>query len=104
MFYHTLLLLSGAGFIGGFVDSIAGGGGLITLPALLSIGIPPHLALGTNKLAATFGSFNAARIFIQRKILNPQYWQMCILATAIGAFIGVLINYFLSAHFLQKFL
>ena len=36
-------------FLGGFVDSIAGGGGLITLPAYLLAGLPPHLALGTNK-------------------------------------------------------
>jgi len=104
MHYQTLLLLSGAGFLGGFVDSIAGGGGLITLPALLSIGMPPHLALGSNKLAATFGSFNAARIFIQRKILNPRLWLLCIIATGIGALIGVTINHFLSTHFLQKFL
>lgn len=90
--------------MGGFVDSIAGGGGLITLPALLSIGIPPHIALGTNKLAATFGSFNASRIFIQRKILDPRLWQACIFATAIGALIGVIVNYFLPTHFLRQFL
>jgi len=104
MSYKIFLLLASTGFLGGFVDSIAGGGGLVTLPALLSIGIPPHIALGTNKLAATFGSFNASRIFIQRKILNPYLWQACIIATAIGALIGVMINYFLPAHFLQKFL
>ena len=99
MNYQTLLLLAGTGFLGGFVDSIAGGGGLVTLPALLSIGIPPHIALGTNKLAATFGSFNASRIFIQRKILNPYLWQACIIATAIGALIGVAVNYILPTHF-----
>ena len=49
-------LLFLAGLCAGFVDSIAGGGGLITLPVLLNVGIPPELALGTNKLQATFGS------------------------------------------------
>ncbi|PID57564.1 hypothetical protein CSB45_06975 [candidate division KSB3 bacterium] len=48
-----LLLLSGGGFCAGFVDSIAGGGGLIALPLLLSIGLPPQTALGTNKLQSS---------------------------------------------------
>ena len=39
-----------AAFLGGFIDAIAGGGGLITLPAIMAMGVPPHLALGTNKL------------------------------------------------------
>ena len=53
-------LLFATGLVAGFVDSIAGGGGLITLPVLLSLGIDPKLALGTNKLQATFGSGSAA--------------------------------------------
>lgn len=40
-------------FAAGFVDSIAGGGGLITLPALLLCGLPPHMILGTNKFSTT---------------------------------------------------
>ena len=56
----VLAALFATGLVAGFVDSIAGGGGLITLPVLLSVGIPPHLALGTNKLQATFGSGSAA--------------------------------------------
>jgi uncharacterized membrane protein YfcA len=54
--YPVLLV---AGLIAGFVDSIAGGGGLITIPVLLGLGIPPQEALGTNKLQATFGSGSA---------------------------------------------
>jgi len=41
-------VLAGAGFLAGFIDSIAGGGGIITVPALLAVGLPPHLALGTR--------------------------------------------------------
>ena len=52
----TLSLVLAAGFTGGFVDAIAGGGGLVVLPALLAAGIPPLLAAGTNKAAASFGS------------------------------------------------
>ena len=57
--WWQLGLLLATGLIAGFVDSIAGGGGLITLPVLLSLGIDPKLALGTNKLQATFGSGSA---------------------------------------------
>jgi len=49
-----------AGFAGGFIDAIAGGGGLITVPALLAAGLPPHCALGTNKLQSACGTSLAA--------------------------------------------
>ncbi len=47
----------------GFVDSIAGGGGLVMMPALLATGMPPHLALGTNKLQSVFGTSMACRTY-----------------------------------------
>jgi len=54
-----MLALTAAGFAAGLLDSMAGGGGIITVPALLAAGLPPHLALGTNKLQACFGSATA---------------------------------------------
>ena len=53
-YVYALLLL--AGFAGGFIDAVAGGGGLITVPALLATGMPPQVALGTNKLQSSFGT------------------------------------------------
>lgn len=53
------LMLAAAAFVSGFVDSIAGGGGLITVPALLLAGFPPVTVLGTNKLQGLFGSGSA---------------------------------------------
>jgi uncharacterized membrane protein YfcA len=53
-FTYTWLFL--AGFGGGFIDAIAGGGGLITVPALLAAGLPPQIALGTNKLQSSCGT------------------------------------------------
>jgi uncharacterized protein len=53
-------LLFGAGLVAGFVDSVAGGGGLITVPVLMNLGLGSHRALGTNKLQATFGSGSAS--------------------------------------------
>jgi hypothetical protein len=52
----TIALLAGAAALAGAVDAIAGGGGLVTLPALLAAGLPPDLALGTNKGQSVFGS------------------------------------------------
>ena len=43
-------------FLAGFVDSIAGGGGLISLPAYIIAGVPAHFAIGTNKLSSTLGT------------------------------------------------
>lgn len=57
---EVLILLLGAAFAAGFVDSIAGGGGLITVPALLLAGLPPVTALATNKVQGLFGAGMAA--------------------------------------------
>jgi uncharacterized protein len=56
---ETFALLVAAAFAAGFVDSIAGGGGLVTVPALLLAGLDPALALGTNRLQSLFGSGSA---------------------------------------------
>ena len=57
--FHVLALLFLASVLAGFIDSIAGGGGLIAIPAMLIMGIPPLEALGTNKLSAQFGAASA---------------------------------------------
>ena len=51
-----ILFCTCAAFVAGFIDSIAGGGGLITIPALLLSGLPPQLALGTNKVGCCPGT------------------------------------------------
>jgi uncharacterized membrane protein YfcA len=62
--------LCGAAFVAGLIDAIAGGGGLVTLPALLASGIPPSLALGTNKGQAVFGAATSAASFWRRDALD----------------------------------
>jgi uncharacterized membrane protein YfcA len=54
-----IAILALVGLVAGTVDAVAGGGGLLTVPALLWAGLPPHLALGTNKGQSVFGSFAA---------------------------------------------
>lgn len=68
----TVLLLTGAGLLAGFIDSIVGGGGVVSLPALLAAGVPPHLALGTNKVAGTGASSMASYQYARARLLLPR--------------------------------
>lgn len=97
----TGLFLWGGGFLAGFVDSIAGGGGIISLPVLLSVGIPPHQALGTNKLQGSFGSFTAAVNYARKGLVDFKQIIPGILFTAIGAMLGTVAIQMLSTAFLQ---
>ena len=100
----TLAILAAVAFLAGFIDAIAGGGGLLTIPALLTAGLPPHLVLGTNKLCATFGSATASYTFYRRKLFDPSKWRNALIATAIGATLGAVIAHWLPAAWLNQML
>ncbi|MBD1388417.1 TSUP family transporter [Neiella sp. HB171785] len=95
-------LLSLAAFVAGFIDAIAGGGGLLTIPALLFAGLPPHLALGTNKLAASFGSLTASITFYKKRLFFPNFWLIAMCCTAIGAVLGTVAAYYTNQDVLEK--
>lgn len=97
-------ILALIGFIAGFIDAVAGGGGLLSIPALLTMGIPPHMALGTNKLAACFGSSMAAFTYYKKKLFSPSLWYHSFIATFIGAVLGTFIVYLIDNQWLQKWL
>ncbi|MDM9618792.1 hypothetical protein A6U87_16315 [Rhizobium sp. AC44/96] len=83
---HLLFLLAAAGFLAGFVDSIAGGGGLITVPAMLIAGIPPLQTLGTNKVQAVFGSASATVAYARKgHVKLREQLPMALMAVAGGA-------------------
>jgi hypothetical protein len=86
--WTTLALLFAAGFAAGIVDSMAGGGGLITVPALLLAGLPPVHALGTNKLQGLFGSGSATLAYARNGHvdLRAQFWPA--LWSGLGAAAG----------------
>ncbi len=101
---HTMLvyaLIFLVGIVAGLVDSIAGGGGLITIPALLGIGIPPHAALGTNKLQACFGSGSAMMTFIRSGTVSINECRTGILFTALGASLGTVTVQMLNPDLLR---
>ena len=82
------LILFSVAFVAGLIDTIAGGGGLLTIPALLYVGIPPAAALATNKLQGTFGSFTAATYFIRKKMVNLKEMKLMIILTFFGSVLG----------------
>ncbi len=98
----TWAILCAVAMAAGFIDAIAGGGGMLTVPALLTAGLPPHLTLGTNKLAATFGSLTASVTYYKKRLFDPIFWFQSVLATALGALIGTLVVDRLSIDFLNK--
>ena len=87
----TLFLLAFCGIAAGFIDSIAGGGGLLTVPALLSIGIPPAQALATNKLQSSFGSFSSTFYFLRRGYIDLKLIRNGVFFTFIGSALGTLL-------------
>jgi hypothetical protein len=95
-------VLFGAGFGAGFVDSIAGGGGLITLPVLLSCGLAPKEALGTNKLQASFGSASAAGHYALAHAVSLTECRRGFIFTLVGAAAGALAVEHVDPAFLRK--
>ena len=71
-------------FLAGFIDAIAGGGGLISLPAYLLAGLPPHMAIGTNKLSSAVGTTVATVQYAQKGFM---LWNM-VLPSCILSFLG----------------
>ena len=79
-------------FLGGLVDAVAGGGGLITLPAYLLAGLPPHLASGTNKCGNAFGTFLSTGRFLKRGDIHIPSAAAGAAGGLAGAWVGVQIN------------
>ncbi|GAB6156283.1 TSUP family transporter [Desulfosporosinus burensis] len=100
--WFELFLICTLGFIAATVDAIAGGGGLISLPALLMVGVPPHLALGTNKFAASMASLNSSVTFARSGKVNFSLVKWQIPCTLIGAFLGAWAVLSVSSAFLNK--
>lgn len=99
-YYYLLFLLTG--LIAGFIDSIAGGGGIITIPVLLASGMPPHIALATNKLQGTFGSAMASINFIRKGFISWKEVFIGVVYTFIGAALGTYAILLMDASVLAK--
>jgi uncharacterized protein len=86
--FEQRVLLTLAALGAGTVDAIGGGGGLITVPALLAAGLPPHVALATNKGQSTFGSFAAIIRFSHAGLIDRRGARMTIPVAFAGSLAG----------------
>jgi uncharacterized membrane protein YfcA len=84
----TLLALIAAAFFAGAIDAVGGGGGLIMVPALLAAGLPPHLALGTNKGQSMFGSLAAMVRYARGGLVDGGVARVTFPAAFVGALAG----------------
>ncbi len=100
--FYWYIIFFITGVFAGFIDSIAGGGGIITVPVLLSAGIPPHLALATNKLQSSFGSFTASLNYIHKGLADIKEVWLGVLFTFLGASLGANAILLMEADFLNK--
>ncbi len=85
---QTFLIVCPLLFLAGFVDSIGGGGGLISLPAYLIAGLPIHQAIATNKLSSTFGTSLATVRFIKNGLVNFRLAVPSVIMAVIGSSLG----------------
>ena len=85
---HMFLIVCPLLFLTGFVDSIAGGGGLISLPAYLLAGLPIHMAIGTNKLSSACGTTLTTARLIRRGLVNWRLGVPGALAAVLGSAFG----------------
>ncbi len=87
--------------VAGFLDTLAGGGGLISLPALILSGIPPLAALGTNKLQGSMGTAIATFIMFSKKRISWAEHKPLMLSAFIGATVGTIIVQFIKTDILS---
>ncbi|MEJ5258355.1 MAG: TSUP family transporter [Fervidobacterium sp.] len=99
--YVNLLILYPLVFLAGFVDSIAGGGGLISLPAYLFIGLPSHNALATNKLSSTIGTIFSTLRYAKGRAIVYSVGVPSVVGSLIGSHLGARLALVLSDNILK---
>ena len=98
---ELLLLLFMVAIFAGLLDTLAGGGGLIAIPALILSGIPPLAALGTNKLQGSMGTATATYLLIKKNKISLPETKPLMKSAFIGAVIGTIIVQFINTDILS---
>ena len=99
-----LAILFCVGFVASFIDAIAGGGGLITIPALLMTGMPPAMTLGTNKLQAMRGALSASLYFLRKRAVNLRDIWFILIWVFLGSALGTLLIQSIDVAIFKKML
>jgi len=89
--FNLLWLLFFVAIVAGFIDTLAGGGGLITMPALMISGVPPLTALGTNKLQGSVGSATATFMMLKHKRITWHEVKCLMLFSFAGSALGAIV-------------
>src|SRR5574344_797670 len=85
---YSFLIVCPLVFIAGFVDAIAGGGALISIPSFFLAGLPTHMAIGTNRLAIIFGTSVSTYKYAKLGYIKLKRTIICILCVLLGTYIG----------------
>jgi uncharacterized membrane protein YfcA len=101
-FLELAPLLFALALLAGLIDAIAGGGGLITVPALLWAGLPPVAALATNKAQAVWGSLAATLHFVREGAIDLRRAGFMVLCTFVGSALGALLVQHLGSELLAR--
>ena len=104
MSFYSFVIVCPMLFLAGFVDSIAGGGGLISLPAYLFAGLPIHTAIATNKFSSTCGTALATARFIKEKLVVVRLAIPSIFCGFLGSSIGAKLSLLVSEGVLKSLL
>ena len=100
-YLNKLYIICPLVFFAGFVDSIAGGGGIVSLPAYVAAGLPYHMALGTNKFASTLGTSVATARFIKSGKVHYKAAAVSVPAALFGSWLGARLALMVSEIYLQ---
>lgn len=96
-----IIMLFAVAVFAGLIDTLAGGGGLLTIPALILAGLPPLLALGTNKFQAFIGSGTASLMMIKKRKTTFKEVKFLMLMAFIGSVIGTIAVQFIDVSLLN---
>jgi len=102
MEWYLILALIGAGFLAGFINTLAGSGSLITLPMLMFLGLPANVANGTNRIAILLQNVVGVGSFKQQKVLNTKMGFWLAIPAVIGSLVGAQIAIELNEEIMER--
>lgn len=101
---EIIAFLALVAFIAGVIDAMAGGGGLLTIPALMAVGVPPVAAIATNKLQSTFGTGGAFLAFARAGHIDFRRYALPAAAALVGSALGAFVLQRVDPSFLAGFI
>ncbi|OFX23026.1 MAG: hypothetical protein A2033_16450 [Bacteroidetes bacterium GWA2_31_9] len=102
MEWYVYILVIVVGFFVGFINTLAGGGSILSLPLLIFLGLPANVANGTNRIGVLFQSITATGSFSKFKIINIKHALLFAIPSVVGAVIGAMLAVNIDESMLEK--